>query len=131
MRKPVIIIYLSVDQKKEIEWTGAHKSTSDLQRLEREKRLKRREEIREQVIALQRGMTTGVTDQERNPPDSSHDRHEEGVDEETTTHGRRLVDIVARSPPTRNSPGGKTSVSNESEYPNSGHYRRRHATKSW
>ena len=53
----------------------------DLQMLEREKRLKRREERREQDIALQRGMTIGVTEQGINPPDSGHDRQEEGMDE--------------------------------------------------
>ena len=59
--------------KKEIEQTVTHKGTSDLQRIEREKRLKRREERREQAIALQRGMTTRVTNQEINPPESGHD----------------------------------------------------------
>ena len=29
-------------------------------------------------------MTTGVTEQERNPPKPSHDRQEEGVDEEAS-----------------------------------------------
>ena len=41
---------------------------------EREKRMKRREERRERAIALQRGMSTRVTDQERNPPESGHDQ---------------------------------------------------------
>ena len=41
---------------------------------EREKRLKRREERRERAIALQRGMNTRVIDQERNPPESGHNR---------------------------------------------------------
>ena len=50
-----------------------HKGTTDLQKVEREKRLKRREERREQATSLQRGMTTRVIDQERNPPESSHD----------------------------------------------------------
>ena len=70
--------------KKEIERTVTHKGMTDLQRVEREKRMKRREDRREQTIALQRGMTTRVTDQERNPPESGHDRHEEGVDEEAS-----------------------------------------------
>ena len=39
-----------------------HKGTSDLHKLEREKRKKIREERREKYRALQRGMTTGVTD---------------------------------------------------------------------
>ena len=61
-----------------------HKGTSDLKRIEREKRLKRREERRERAITLQRGMDTRVIDQERNIPESSHDRQEEGVDEEAS-----------------------------------------------
>ena len=48
--------------KKEIKQTVTHKGTTDLQKVEREKRLKRREERREQDIALQRGMNTRVTD---------------------------------------------------------------------
>ena len=44
--------------------------------------MKRREERRERAIALQRGMNTRVTDEERNLPDSGHDRQEEGMDEE-------------------------------------------------
>ena len=58
--------------------------TSDLQKLERERRQKRREERREQSIALQRRMTTEVTEQERNLPESGHDRQEEGMDEEAS-----------------------------------------------
>ena len=61
-----------------------HKGTIDLQKVEREKRLKRREERREQAIALQRGMTNRVIDQERNLPESGLDRQEEGVDEEAS-----------------------------------------------
>ena len=61
-----------------------HKGTTNLQKVEREKRLKRREERRERDIALQRGMNTRVIDQERNFPDSGHDRQEEGMDEEAS-----------------------------------------------
>ena len=61
-----------------------HKGTIDLHKVEREKRLKRREERRERTIALQRGMTTKVADQERNPPESGHDQQKEGVDEEAS-----------------------------------------------
>ena len=46
--------------------------------------MQRREERRERAIALQRGMNTRVTDQERNPPESNHDQQEEGVDEEAS-----------------------------------------------
>ena len=60
--------------KKEIECIVTHKGTTDLQKIEREKRLKTREERRERAIELQRGMSTRVTDQERNPPDSGHDQ---------------------------------------------------------
>ena len=62
--------------KKEIERTVTHKGTMNLQKIEREKRLKRREEIRERAIALQRGMSTRVTDQERNPLELGHDRQD-------------------------------------------------------
>ena len=55
----------------------SHKGTVEFQKLEREERLQRREERRERAIALQRGMSTRVTDQARNPPKSGHDRHEE------------------------------------------------------
>ena len=48
--------------EKEIERTVTHKGTMHLQRIKREKRLKRREERRERAIALQRGMSTRVTD---------------------------------------------------------------------
>ena len=34
---------------------------------------------------LQRGMRTRVTDQERNPLESGHDRHEEGLEEEVSS----------------------------------------------
>ena len=70
--------------KNEIEMTVTHKGTVYLQRIEREKRLKRREERRERAIALQRGMSTRVTDQEINPPESGHDQQEECIDEEAS-----------------------------------------------
>ena len=61
---------MKIQPKKEIERTVTHKGMADLQKIEREKRLKRRE----RVIALQRGMSTRVIDQERNPPESGHDQ---------------------------------------------------------
>ena len=70
--------------KKEIERTVSHKGTVDLHKIEREKRLQRREERRERGIMLQKGMSTRVTDQERSPPESGHDRHEEGMEEEAS-----------------------------------------------
>ena len=48
--------------KKEMKRTVTHKGMVDLQKIEREKRLKRREERRERDISLQRGMNTSVTD---------------------------------------------------------------------
>ena len=68
--------------KREIERIVSHKGMADFQKIEREKRLQRREERRERDIVLQRGMSTRVIDQERNPPELGHDRHEEGVEEE-------------------------------------------------
>ena len=60
--------------KKEIKRTVSHKGTMDFQKIGREKRLQTREERRERALALQRGMSTRVTDQEREPPESGHDR---------------------------------------------------------
>ena len=70
--------------KKEIKRIVSHKGTMDLQKIEREKRLQRREERRERSIALQRGINTRGTNQGRNPPESGHDRQEEGMEEEVS-----------------------------------------------
>ena len=70
--------------KKEIERTVSHKGTVDFQKIEREKRLQRREERRERALALQRGMSTRVTHKERDLPDFGHDRQEEGMEEEAS-----------------------------------------------
>ena len=70
--------------KNEIERTVSHKGMANLQKIEREKMLQRREERRERAIALQRRMSTRVTDQERNLLESGHDRQEEGVEEEVS-----------------------------------------------
>ena len=43
---------MKIQPKKEIEQTMTHKGTVDLQKIEREKRLKIREERRERAIAL-------------------------------------------------------------------------------
>ena len=59
--------------KKEIIWTATHKSTSDLQKIERDKRHKRREELREHAVMLKQRMATKVTSHEENPPESGHD----------------------------------------------------------
>ena len=68
----------------EIERTVSHKGMMDFQKIERERRLQSREERRERALALQRGMSTRVTDQERDPPESGHDRQEEGIEEEVS-----------------------------------------------
>ena len=70
--------------KKEIKRIVSHKGMVNFQKIEREKRLQRREERRERALALQRGMSTRVTNQERNPSESGHDRQEEGVEEEAS-----------------------------------------------
>ena len=70
--------------KEEIERTVSHKGTTDFQKIEREKRLERREEKRERALVLHRAMSTRVTDQERDPPESGHDRQEEGMEEEAS-----------------------------------------------
>ena len=62
----------------------SHKGTADFQKIEREKRLQRREERRERALALQRGMSTRVTDQERDPLELGHDRQEEDMEEEAS-----------------------------------------------
>ena len=62
----------------------SHKGMSDLQKIEREERQKRREERRERALVLHRGMSTRMTDQERNPLELGHDRQEEGVEEEAS-----------------------------------------------
>ena len=68
--------------KKELIQMVTHKITPDLQKLERDKRKKRMEELREKAITLQRRMNTKVTEHDKHPPDLGHDRQEEGVDEE-------------------------------------------------
>ena len=75
---------MKIQPKKEIERIVTHKGTADLQKVEIEKRMRRRKERREHDIALQRGMTNRVTDQEINLPESGHDQQEEGVDEEAS-----------------------------------------------
>ena len=59
--------------KKEIIQTVTHKSTPDLQKIERDKRKKRREEHREHDIVLEIRLTTKMTTHEENPPKSGHD----------------------------------------------------------
>ena len=70
--------------KKEIEKTVSHKGTLDLQKIEREERQQRREERRERALAMQRGMSTRVTESERDPSESGHDQQEKCVEEEAS-----------------------------------------------
>ena len=81
---------MRIQPKKEIEKTESHKGMMDFQNIERERRLQSREERRERALVLQRGMSTRETDQERNPPDSGHDRREEGMEEEASCMGEEL-----------------------------------------
>ena len=71
--------------KKEKNITFTHKSTPNIQKIEQEKRRKRREYIREKVGVLQQGrILNRVTEQEGNLLELGHDRQEEGNDEEVT-----------------------------------------------
>ena len=56
----------------------------DLQKIEREKRLQRREERRERALALHKGMSTRATNQEINPLELGHHRQEEGMEKEVS-----------------------------------------------
>ena len=56
----------------------------EIQKIEREERQQRRDERRERALALHRGRSPRDTDQERNLPESGHDRQEEGVEEEVS-----------------------------------------------
>ena len=68
----------------------SHKGMSDLQKIEREERQQRREERRERSLALHRGMSTRATDHERNLPESGHDRHAEGMEQEASPKEEEL-----------------------------------------
>ena len=57
---------------------------SDIQKIEREERQQRREERRERALALHRERSPRETDQEGNPLESGHDRHEDGMEEEAS-----------------------------------------------
>ena len=69
--------------KREIKKIVSHNGMSNIQKIEREERQQRREE-RRRALALHRGRIPRVTNQERNLPDSGHDRQEEGVEEEVS-----------------------------------------------
>ena len=57
---------------------------SDIQKIKREERQQRREARRERALVLHRGRSPRAIDQEGNPPESGHDRHEEGVEQEAS-----------------------------------------------
>ena len=60
--------------KKEIIQRVTDKRTSYLHNIEREKRQKRREELREQVVMIKRRMATRETKHEVDPSESGNDR---------------------------------------------------------
>ena len=68
----------------EIKKIVSHKGMLDVKKIEREERQQRMEETRERALTLYRGMSTRVTDQEKDPLDSGHGRQEEGVEEEAS-----------------------------------------------
>ena len=61
-----------------------YESMSDIKRIERDERQQRREARCERADELCREQNPRETDRDENPPESGHDRHEEGVDEETS-----------------------------------------------
>ena len=58
-----------------------YESMSDIKRIERDERQKKREARRERATELQQNPRE--TDHDEVPPESGHDRPEEGVEEET------------------------------------------------
>ena len=63
---------------------------SEIQKIEREERHQRREARRERALELPRGRSPRENNQEENPPDSGHDRHEEGVEQEASPTDEEL-----------------------------------------
>ena len=57
---------------------------SDIQKIEREEKQQRREGRRERALEMHRGISPRATDQEDNLPESVHDLHEEGVEQEAS-----------------------------------------------
>ena len=57
---------------------------SNIQKIEREERQQRREARRERALELHRGRSPRVIDQEENLPNSGHDRHKKGMEEEAS-----------------------------------------------
>ena len=63
---------------------------SDIQKIEREERHQRREARQERALDLHIGRNPRENDQEENPPESGHDRHEEGVEQEASPKEEEL-----------------------------------------
>ena len=63
---------------------------SDTQKIEREERHQRREARQERALELHRGRNPSENDQEENPPEPGHDRHEEVVEQETSPKEEEL-----------------------------------------
>ena len=57
---------------------------SDIQKQERDERQQRREARCERTVGLRREQNPRETDCEENPPESGHDRQEEGVEREVS-----------------------------------------------
>ena len=56
----------------------------DIQKVKRDERQQRREAQRERAAGLHRGQNPRENDREENPPESGHDRREEGVEQEVS-----------------------------------------------
>ena len=63
---------------------------SDIQKIEREERHQRREARQERALELHRGRNPRENDQEESPPESGHDRHEVGVEQEASPKEEEL-----------------------------------------
>ena len=63
---------------------------SDIQKIEREERPQRREARRERALELHRGRSPRENDQEESSPESVHDRHEDGVEQEASPKEEEL-----------------------------------------
>ena len=61
-----------------------YESMSDIKIIERDERQQRREARRERADEMPREQNPRETDHDEIPPESGHDRQEEGVEEETT-----------------------------------------------
>ena len=61
-----------------------YESMSNIQKLEKDERQQRREERRERGAGLRREQNPRENDREENPPESGHDRQEEGVEQEVS-----------------------------------------------